>query len=173
MKIASMVKYTEKGKLVKKAQYAGFSDEMEKISKSFMANLGTKITRAGRWAARQPGETAAAAADHLHPIKRMKESWNKSKWWGMKGLTVAGAGLELNDVRKKQDPMGQGRGRAERLGSAVAGIGSGLVTMRHGFVPSVATGLAAGWAGGKLGKQVDKMRKHAPGAVQAPPSEST
>ena len=176
-KTAAIVKYTEKGKLVKKAQYSGFSDELEKISKSFVQNLGTKITRAGyrasRWAGKQPIETAAALKDHLQPVKMMQASWNKSKWMGMKGLTVAGAGLEGASALPKQDPEGRNRGRGERLGKAVAGTASGLITMRHGFIPALATGVAAGYAGGKIGKQFDRMKKHAPGAVQAPPPEST
>jgi hypothetical protein len=177
MKIASMVKYTEKGKLVKKAQYAGFADELEKISAGFLANVGTKIVQTGRnaaqWAKAQPAATGAAFKDHLQPMAMMKDSWNKSKWWGMKGLTVAGAGMEGASALKKKDPEGRGRGRGQRLGSAIAGTASGLITMKHGIIPALATGLAASYAGGKVGKRFDKMKSHAPGAVQAPPPEST
>ena len=182
MKIASMVKYTEKGKLVKKAQYAAFADEMDKIAGSFLANLGhqIKLTAGGAarstadWAKTQPKEIGSAVADHMHPISAIKKSWNQSKWMGMKGLTAAGAAMEGADAIKKKDPTGQGRGRGERLGGAAAGIASGLVTMRHGFVPAVATGLAASYAGGKAGKKIDKMMKYAPpGAAHAPPPERT
>lgn len=163
--------YYEKLKLIeKKATLVAFDDEFEKISKSWLTNVGTKV---GRWAGAQPAQLAGAVKDHFRPMKPIKEGWKRSSWFGLKGLTVAGAAASAADVAPKEDPMGMGRGRGERLGNALASTASGLVTMRRGAIPSIATSIGAGYAGGKVGKLFDKKKgkgKRAPQQDAPPPT---
>lgn len=148
------------------------ADGLEKGA-GMLHNVGTRIVaRAqsiGPWAMRQAAETGEALVDHLSPIQKMRESWNASHWWGMKGLTVGGAALAVPEVTSKEDPLRLNRGRAERLIGNVAGTASGLVTMKRGLVPALATGLAAQYAGGRVGRLIDKARaKKAPKTPQTP-----
>lgn len=180
---------------------SAFVDELELIKEaSILHNVGTAVRnslgkmrssiataphrtaewmraapgRSAAWAKAQPGEIAGAVKDHASPLQKMRESWNESKWVGMKGMTVAGGALEAQQALPKEDPEGRGRGRWQRGLGAAVGTASGLVTMRRGFIPSLSTGLAAGYLGGKVGKGIDKLTKKKtdqPPPVPAQPQE--
>jgi hypothetical protein len=160
---------------VNKIAITAFSDELEKIS-SMQLNIGTRIVSRAGAAAKGAGnvlhETGQAVLDHLNPVQKMRESWNASKWWGMKGLTVGGAALAAPEVLPKEDPLHMNRGRAERLIGNVAGTASGLITMQRGFVPALATGLAAQYAGGRVGRMIDKAKGRKAPATPTPPAQA-
>lgn len=172
-----------------KITMAAFANELEGISKegAFMTNVSAPIkSTVGSWFQKQLTNTAAAAKDHLLPLEKMRESWREAKWMGegaktrylpvgMKTFTLAGAGLSAADVAPKEDMTGQNRGRGQRLGNALASTASGLITMKHGLIPATATGLAAGYVGGKVGKLFDRKKALPKQQDQAPraPAQQT
>ena len=151
----------------------GFSDELEKIA--FMANVGTKIVNtikpvgkylqkgwnAGGWmGAGKQGPGAFESVTSLGGLTKHLPVGNKS-------LTVGFGALQAKDAIKKEDPTGQGRSRAERMGSLVGGTAAGLAGMNMGLVGGMATGIGGDIVGGKLGKLVGGKRRPPPAAQTA------
>ena len=83
---------------------------------------------------------------------------------GPKALTVGFAATELPAAVAEEDPTGEGRSRAERIGNFAGNLGGGLIGAPHGMSGSVAGSMLGSYAGGKAGK-VLKGRKPA----QPPP----
>jgi len=112
----------------------------------------------------------------------MKEGW-KATWdpklgkGGGKlsgGLMLAGTAASVAGAVPKKDPTGRQESRLTRGMRAGAGFATGLAAAKHGIIPGIALGVAGDVAAGYAGRRIDKMRKYAPpGAVQAPPPEST
>jgi hypothetical protein len=165
---------------------AAFSDELEQIAlekqAGFLRDVGGLVkTQVGKTAlnmrgwprrfgnalAAAPKDTLEAIKMHGRPVQAITNEWGKASR-GMKALTLAGAGLGAQEAVAKQDPMGQNRGRGERMGNYLAGTTSSLITASKGFIPSVATGIGAAYLGGKIGKAFDKRKKP---ATEAPPTQ--
>lgn len=96
---------------------------------------------------------------------------------GLRGLWVASTAADATNAVKKEDVYGQNAGRGERIGRFAAGTAVSLGTMKSlgmgwkGLLPGMALGAGASYAGGKLGKQVDKaVKKFKKPPAQAAPA---
>jgi hypothetical protein len=80
----------------------------------------------------------------------LSEGWNgvdgnKNRWFGAKGLMVAGGATQLPGALSEEDPTGQGRTRAERLttfGAGQLGNLAGGSLIKHQFGKGLIGGAA-------------------------------
>ena len=154
----------------KHAMYDGFSDEMDKIAKSFMKDIGTRIAKTtkswGRDLASAPGRTLSAAGDTLiHPVKTMKEGWHAtwrdpktSGGWLGKGMFALGTAGSAAAAVPKEDPLGRGESRLTRAARFAGGTALGVAGMKKGIIPSIALGIGGDVAGGYAGRGIDRLR---------------
>lgn len=104
------------------------------------------------------GKTLGAAFD---------DQW-KGMGGGMKALTVGLPAYEVaNALRNKEDPDGQGRSRAERLGRGLAGAAGGMLLSPLSMGAQVLTGAGLSAAGGAAGRALGG-RKKLPGRLENP-----
>jgi len=166
--------------MAKRASYGGLVDELEKISGTWLTNVGGKIVRAVKSA---PRDSMHAVTDFAkRPVQSMKEGW-KATWdpkmgkGGGKisgGLMLAGTAAGVAGSVPKKDPTGRQESRLTRGLRTGVGLATGLAAAKHGVIPGMALGVAGDVAAGYAGRRIDKMRKYAPpGAVEAPPTERT
>jgi len=88
---------------------------------------------------------------------------------GPKALTVGFGALGAKDALKKEDESGQGRSRAERMGSVIGGTAAGIAGGAMGLPGAVATGIAGDYLGGRAGRAIKgRTPKPAPIEPQAP-----
>jgi len=108
-----------------------------------------------------------------HPLKSMKKGWKDSKWMGegkitkylpvgMKSMTVGFAAPGLHEAyqatKEPTTPTGEG-GAAEKLLGEVGGTGGFLTGMASKkFLPGMALMMAGQYAGGKMGRIIDRLR---------------
>lgn len=139
----------------KRASYASFGDELEKIADGFMTNIGTGLRRG-------PANTAGAIGDIASsPIGSLRQGWRKT-WTGgtgNKAMILGGAALGLPMALSKNDPTGRDESRltrAMRFGVSQLGAIAGFT--RGHQVPSMVLGLAGDVAGGYAGRAIDRAR---------------
>lgn len=170
---------------------AAFEDELEKIAlakTAFMANVGTKIVhtvkpalkagadlmrkgwntggnQTGRFkgwmgAGKEISATTGTAGKIYENVSTLG-GLTKHLPVGPKALTVGFGALQAKDALKKEDPSGQGRSRAERLGSTIGGTAAGIAGGAMGIPGAIATGIAGDYLGGRAGRLI-KGRKPVP-----------
>jgi hypothetical protein len=159
---------------------------------AFLQNVGNRIVqgaeRVGGFARKHTIETGENIGQAIyktvrHPIKGMKAGWKDPQYGAkamfrgglfnkaMGGLMVAGTAMGLNDLRKKQDPSGQNRGRLERIGDFAGQTAGGLIGAPHGITGGIAGTVVGSKILGGAGRVADKViakvrRKGAPPSVQ-------
>lgn len=181
-KSKSMAKEIAMDHLVEDMEYYKKLRKIEgKDKTAFMANLGTEIRHTAR-------PIAQAGADLLRRGWSSGSGWmgagkeiprgagmlrkgyenvaslgglTKHLPVGPKSLTVAGAALGANEARKKEDPSGKGRSRAERVGGVVGGTIGGIAGGAMGLPGAIATGVGGEYLGARIGRAI-KGRKPAP-----------
>jgi hypothetical protein len=179
----SMVKYTKRQKaMCKKAMYDAFSDELEKVAAGFLMDVGGKIinsVKAG-WNASShlPGKgwlgqgynPAADAGTLGKAFEGVTSLGGATKYLpvGQKSLTLGFGGLDMANASKKEDPMGEGRSRAERFGGAIGGTLTGLGTAHLGFAKGMAASIAGSYGGSLAGRAIKGRKKVEPQQVEAP-----
>lgn len=87
---------------------------------------------------------------------------------GPKAMTVGFTGMALPGAVSKEDPTGEGRSRAERVGSLAGGTVAGLASAKMGLVPAIAAGMGGDFVGGRAGRLLSRKPKR-PVSVAAPP----
>lgn len=146
--------------LVKKIQ----QEAKEKVS-GFMQNLGTRIM----WS--PTGRTAQAVMKNpVEATKRGIMSSFRDPRTGKVGfmrpgqrfnqsLLLGGTAMAGASALKKDDPDQIGAGRAERVGKFLGGTALGFAAAPYGGLMSgIAAGIGGEYAGGKVGKLVDRAR---------------
>jgi hypothetical protein len=167
-----------------------FLDEMEKIA--FLQNVGTKIVQTLRPAAKAAGEYMKKGWNTGGGGTGKLKGWmgagyeggglldkatslgglTKHLPVGPKAMTVGFGAIGAKDALKKEDESGQGRSRAERMGSVIGGTAAGIAGGAMGLPGAIATGVAGDIVGGKIGKLVGGKRKP-PVAPQPAPNAPT
>jgi predicted RNA-binding Zn-ribbon protein involved in translation (DUF1610 family) len=156
--------------ITKAAMFDALADEMEKISKSVMRNVGSRIKTTGKgWGnalATAPGRTVGAVGDLLtSPVKTMKQGWHATwkdpKMSGGalgKGMFALGTLASGAAVVPKNDPMQRGESRLTRASRFVGSTALGIAGMKRGILPSIALGIGGDVAGGYVGRAIDRAR---------------
>jgi hypothetical protein len=162
-----------------------FRDEMESIlgqekTAAFMADVGNKILTTMRsgwnYGSENPGGGWLGEGMKLEGKGGIGRAYERAITLngltrhlpvGPKALTVGFTAASLPGALKKEDPSGQGKSRAERLGS-LAGSTIGGIAMAHSIPGSLGAGIAGDYIGGKIGRLVGprKKAKAAPAMVQ-------
>ena len=160
---------------MKQATLDAFTDEMEKIS-AYMSNVGTRIYHAPRLT-RIANRTLAAVQDTFtNPVESMRRGWNRSwagpgtdtslwhkmKRYGGNALGAVGMAVPIATALPADDPTGRGESRVSRGVRAVGTTTAGLIGMRRGVVPGMVMGGVGDYAGGVVGRLVDKARGYKP-----------
>ena len=157
---------------------------------AFLQNVGNRIVSFSRGVGENIGQGVYNTV--VSPGAGLKEGWKHTLHHPTEGMLssfrkggshlgkvmavgmVAGTAMGANDLRKKNDPSGQGRGRMERVGEFAGQTLGGITGAPH----HIMGGLAGMYAGGKIlggvGKAADKAyalvrRKPAPGKIEADP----
>lgn len=78
------------------------------------------------------------------------------------GMMALGLYSGVKGLRGDEDPMGMGRGKAERYGDFIGSQFGGLVGAGHGLTGNIVAGVAGQKAGAAIGRVVDKVRGHKP-----------
>ena len=99
---------------------------------------------------------------------------------GNKAVTLGSTALMAPGAISQEDPTGQGRSRAERIGALTGGTLLGLAStpyMHGGFAAPMIAGTAASMVGdtvgGKMGKMVGKLKKRKIPDSTNPPDPSS
>lgn len=84
---------------------------------------------------------------------------------GGKSMTVGMGALGIPGAVAKEDPSGQGRSRAERLGGLAAGTAAGVALAPAGLVTQIAGGIGSDVAGSAIGRAISGRKKKVTEAV--------
>jgi hypothetical protein len=159
------------------ATYMAFLDELGKIKEAgMMSNLGTKILTSAKGAGRylknetQGGiiNAGKAVASWANPVNSFKKGLHttihdtKSMSVPMKALMGVGLLSSAHEATAKNDPMGKGRGRAERIGAALGDQVGGVMGAPFGIAGGLVSSQIGRKAGGVVGKGVDLLRRPKP-----------
>lgn len=157
------------------ASISAFFDELGHIKTAgLMANVGMKILHTAKALPRNIQQGAKGSIENAGkavgafstPIKSLKEGARftvkdfRSMGKVQKGLMGVGLVGSAHEALAKNDPLGKGRGRAERVGAAIGDQVGGLVGAPFGITGGIVAGQIGRKAGGTVGKGVDLMRKH-------------
>lgn len=159
------------------ATYMAFLDELGKIKEAgMMSNLGTKILTSAKGAGRflkdqtQGGirNAGSAISSFATPVEAFKKGLHttihdaKSMSKPMKAMMALGLVGSVHEATSKNDPMGKGRGRAERVGAALGDQVGGVMGAPFGLAGGLVSSQIGRKAGGLVGKGVDLLRRPKP-----------
>jgi hypothetical protein len=181
------------GGFMKPATYLAFLDELGRIKEAgLLQNLGTRITSGVKAVPglikATPGAIQGGIQNAGHaigafstPIQSFKRGWQTSvtdfgkMGLGMKALAVTGLVAGGHEALAKEDPLGQGRSRTQRVGTAIGDQVGGIIGSPFGLAGGLVGSQIGRKAGGLVGKGVEVARnlkkKQAPPAD--PPPERT
>lgn len=168
-------------------------DTLEKTKKaSILQNIGKPIANAigGLTTPRRLGAPIAGAFSNAvqtakgfaHPVKGTiegakftardvmgKNPLNPGKHPVMAGMMGLGLAMGANELRHKEDPTGQDRGRGQRIGDFAGGTIGGLIGSPFGLTGGVGGGIVGQKIGATAGRAVDRLRGHKPNPQQVDP----
>ena len=169
------------------ATFRGFLDEVGKIKKAgILRNVGTRIVHTLKpvgelmrkgW--NTGGNKSGFAPGWFRAGKEGKGIYESVTSLGgltghlpvgPKSMTVGFGALGAKDALKKEDESGQGRSRAERIGSLVGSTTAGIAGGAMGLPGAIATGIAGDFAGGRIGRAI--KGRTPPAAVPQVPAVS-
>lgn len=175
--LGDMAYYSSEGRKKARAQKKYITEaqarEGKKKQAGFMQNIGTRIATGIPRAGANVGNTMKTM--FTHPVQGVKAGF-KATTSDLKGkplltsMLAASTAMGVNDLRKKEDPTGQGRSRASRAVGFVGDQAGGLIGAPFGISGSIAGSVVGKKIGDTVGKGIDKVRgykKKAPAMVQA------
>lgn len=155
------------------ATLMAFQNELEKIaffkSSGLLRDVGTRIISTAKSAKKitQGGvkNVGNAVGAFATPAESFKRGWKTtttdfgSMSKPLKGMMALGLVTGGHEALSKDDPYGNNRGRAERVGAVAGDQLGGIVGAPFGLAGGVAAGMIGRKVGGTLGKGVDLLRK--------------
>lgn len=142
-----MAYYSEKATIEAQAR------EPKKKQAGFMQNVGTRIAKTVGQQGKNVGNTLNTMFSS--PVQGMKQGL-KTTVGDLKGhplltsMMAASTAMGVNDLRKKEDPSGEGRSRLRRATAFAGEQAGGLI----GAPFSLAGGIAGGMMGKKIGDTI-------------------
>jgi phage tail tape-measure protein len=125
------------------------------------------------------GQEARTMLQQGKKVGKLGTKWSTGKGVGRflpgnKAITLASSAAMIPSTFKKEDPSGQGKSRAERIGSLAGNTVGGLIGAPYGFSGSIAGSVIGDVGGRYLGKAVNKVTgkkkpKKAPAVAQREP----